>query len=101
MSRRAGRGASETGTGRENWEHEDDDVKGREGDGENDFPPGEHPLEGVANLDDLPAPEPLSAKVDLSEVGTVLYRRVLDWPNVGVMFCLALLSNCVGQTNSC
>ncbi|CAM9530888.1 unnamed protein product [Chrysoparadoxa australica] len=32
------------------------------------FPPGQHPLEGVPNAEDLPAPEPLSTKVDLSEV---------------------------------
>lgn len=32
------------------------------------FPPGEHPLEGVPNFEDLAAPESLSAKVDLSEV---------------------------------
>ena len=31
------------------------------------YPPGEHPLEGVANVEDLAEPEALSAKVDLSE----------------------------------
>eukprot|EP00752_Nemacystus_decipiens_P007074 g6339.t1 len=32
------------------------------------YPAGEHPLAGVANLEDLAEPEALSAKVDLSEV---------------------------------
>lgn len=52
----------------EAWEQE----RGAEEDGETtggtEFPPGEHPLEGVPNLANLPAPETLSAKVDLSEV---------------------------------
>lgn len=44
----------------------------KDGDRENvkggGYPPGEHPLEGVPNLEDLAEPEALSAKVDLSEV---------------------------------
>lgn len=44
----------------------DDDGECENGEG---YPPGEHPLEGVANLEDLAEPEALSAKVDLSEVG--------------------------------
>lgn len=51
---------------RESWEHEGSEEEGDEGSG---FPRGEHPLEGVSNLEDLAAPETLSAKVDLSEVG--------------------------------
>ncbi len=46
----------------------DDDGECENGGG---YPPGEHPLEGVANLEDLAEPEALSAKVDLSEVGVV------------------------------
>ncbi|CAB1118634.1 unnamed protein product [Ectocarpus sp. CCAP 1310/34] len=47
----------------EGWEVRDgeDAQEGR-------YPPGEHPLEGVPDLEDLTEPEPLSAKVDLSEV---------------------------------
>lgn len=48
-----------------------DDGDGASGQG-GEYPPGEHPLEGVANLEDLAEPEALSAKVDLSEVSCVL-----------------------------
>lgn len=59
-----------TATGR--WER--DEGKG-EGEGGGGFPPGDHPLQGVPNLEDLAAPETLSAKVDLSEVNSlVLYK---------------------------
>eukprot|EP00903_Cladosiphon_okamuranus_P013509 g12582.t1 len=47
----------------EAWD-DDDGTSGKGG----EYPPGEHPLEGVANLEDLAEPEALSAKVDLSEV---------------------------------
>ncbi|CAN0217894.1 unnamed protein product, partial [Phaeothamnion confervicola] len=33
------------------------------------FKPGQHPLEGVPGVDELPTPEALSSRVDLSEVG--------------------------------
>lgn len=49
---------------------EDDDGGSGKGGG---YPPGEHPLEGVPNLEDLAEPEALSAKVDLSEV-SCLFR---------------------------
>ncbi|CAM9307168.1 unnamed protein product [Laminaria digitata] len=49
----------------EEWRHEGGEKGGQMGGG---FPPGEHPLEGVPNFEDLAPPETLSAKVDLSEV---------------------------------
>lgn len=49
----------------EEWRHEGVEKGGQMGGG---FPPGEHPLEGVPNFEDLAPPETLSAKVDLSEV---------------------------------
>lgn len=61
------RGPNEGGV-RESWEKEEYNGEGGNGNGGDEFPPGEHPLEGVANLADLPVPEALSAKVDLSEV---------------------------------
>lgn len=47
----------------EGWD-DGDGTSGKDG----EYPPGEHPLEGVANVQDLAEPEALSAKVDLSEV---------------------------------
>lgn len=52
----------------------DDDGKGIEENEAGAFPLGEHPMEGVANFADLPPPESLSAKVDLSEVGLYVAR---------------------------
>ena len=47
----------------EGWD-DGDGTTGKDG----VYPAGEHPLEGVANFEDLAEPEALSAKVDLSEV---------------------------------
>lgn len=47
------------------WEHEEAHQEESE---EARFPPGEHPLEGVPNVEGLAAPEALSARIDLSEV---------------------------------
>lgn len=49
---------------------EDDDGESEKGGG---YPPGEHPLEGVPNVEDLAEPEALSAKVDLSEVSNLFW----------------------------
>lgn len=70
----SGRGGAELGGNGDGWEHEDDDAEGRGANDANDFPPGEHPLEGVPNLEELPDPEALSAKIDLSEVGEAKLR---------------------------
>lgn len=59
---------------RQSWEDDQGEGGGGDDDGKGSFPPGEHPLEGVPNLADLAAPEALSAKVDLSEVG---FRQLL------------------------
>lgn len=56
------------GDGPAHPENEGWEVRDGEDAEEGRYPPGEHPLEGVPDLEDLADPEPLSAKVDLSEV---------------------------------
>lgn len=47
------------------------------------YPPGEHPLEGVSNLEDLAEPEALSAKVDLSEVSIFFQPHTFGLDGLG------------------
>lgn len=60
------------GDGPAHPENEGWEVRDGEDAEEGRYPPGEHPLEGVPDLEDLAEPEPLSAKVDLSEVSDLL-----------------------------
>lgn len=63
---------------RRSWEDGDGDS-GKGG----GYPPGEHPLKGVPNLEDLAEPEALSAKVDLSEVSDLFQPRTLGLGGLG------------------
>lgn len=86
---------------RRSWEDDQGEGGGGDGEGKGSFPPGEHPLEGVPNLADLAAPEALSAKVDLSEVGFLQLLRFVARCNYCYRLTFAGRESCADKFSWC